>query len=78
VRTLALAPPGLIDAWLLRQFPGRTLEELDAIDFARLWRASAVQGLLRAEDARDAQQAGRYQPTAAEWREIVRNDALAT
>lgn len=63
-----------MDAWLLREFPGRTLEELGGMDLGRLWRAQAVRTVLRAEDAREAQQAGKYQPTAGEWREILRND----
>ena len=36
----------LEDAWMLRQFPGRTLDELDEIDLARhvkAWTAESVQ-----------------------------------
>ena len=37
-RSLA-APEVLVDAWLLGMFPGRTLEELDTMDYGRLLRA---------------------------------------
>jgi hypothetical protein len=73
---VAATPAALLDAWLLREFPGRTLEELDGMDFGRLWRALAARAVLKAEEARENQLAGKYKPTAAEWREIVRNDRL--
>ncbi len=69
-------PPVLLDAWLMRQFPNRTLEELDNLDFGRLWRVLACQAVLRAEDVRDLQMQGKYEPTPAEWRMIRRNDRL--
>lgn len=64
-----------MDAWLLREFPGRTLEELDSIDFGRLWRALGCRALLKAEDARELHLQGKYEPTPEEWRAILRNDA---
>lgn len=32
-------PDALLDAWLLGRFPGRTLEELDGMDWGRFSRA---------------------------------------
>lgn len=58
----------------MREFPGRTLEELDSIDFGRLWRALGCRALLRAEDVRELYLEGKYQPTPEEWRQIRRND----
>ena len=40
----------VIDAWLLRKFPGRTLDELDQMDYARYLRA------LEAPEIRDIEQ----------------------
>ncbi len=67
-------PSALVDHWLLREFPGRTLEELDQVDFGRLWRAISCRAVLRAEDVRALQMQGKYQPTPDEWRQIRRND----
>jgi hypothetical protein len=53
---------------------GRTLEELDGMDFGRLWRALAVRGVLKAEEARELQLQGKHTPTPEEWRAIRRND----
>ena len=35
----ARPPDALIDAWLLQRFPGRTLDELDTMDWGRYSRA---------------------------------------
>jgi len=51
---------------------------MDSIDFGRLWRAMACRAVLNAEDARELQMQGKYEPTAKEWRAIVRNDRLTT
>jgi hypothetical protein len=73
-RSIGQMPVALVDAWLLREFPGRTLEELDGMDFGRLWRALAVRGVLKAEEARELQLQGKHTPTPEEWRAIRRND----
>ena len=67
-------PPAVLDAWLLEKFPGKTLEELDSIDFARYWRAMAVQRVQMIERLRDLQQQDKYTPTASEWTQILRHD----
>lgn len=46
------SPDSVTDAWLLRQFPGRTLEELDGIDWGRYLRATETQARLDAEQLR--------------------------
>ncbi len=71
----AAVPSALVDMWLLREFPGRTLEELDGIDFGRLWRALSCRAVLRAEEARELYLQGKYKPTPEEWKAILRNDA---
>lgn len=73
-RSIGALPGCLLDVWLLREFPGRTLEELDGMDFGRLWRALAVRGVLKAEEARERQLEGKHTPTPEEWRAIRRND----
>ena len=65
-----------MDAWLLERFPNRTLEELDSMDFARYWKALAVQRVQVAERVRDLQLEGKYDPMPAEWVTILRNDRL--
>ena len=43
-----------VDWWLLQKFPGRTLEELDAIDWPRLQRAMEVDRVVESEQRRNA------------------------
>lgn len=64
----------MLDAWLLEKFPGKTLDELDGIDFARYWRALEVQNIQALERMRDLQLKGSYQPSPAEWQRIRRHD----
>jgi len=71
---IGAAPPALLDAWLLREFPGRTLEELEGMDFGRWWRAIAARSVLKVEEARALQLQGKYTPTPEEWQAIRRND----
>lgn len=68
-------PPAVLDAWLLERFPGRTLDELDQMDFARYWRAVEVQRIQAIERLRTLQMQDAYQPTPAEWRQILQHDA---
>lgn len=65
----------MLDAWLLQQFPGKTLEELDQIDFPRLWRALKAKEVDRLEEQLPQFQEGNWKPTAAEWRKILQHDA---
>lgn len=62
---------------LLRLFPGRTLEELDGIDWPRLMRALQVKEMERIEDRRPDLFNGKWKPSSAEWRLILRHDRLA-
>lgn len=69
-------PPALLDAWLLERFPGKTLDELDAMDLPRYWRAVAVQRVRAIEDMRKLHLRGKYKPTPQEWRQIMQHDRL--
>jgi hypothetical protein len=53
------APAELVDALLLKEFPGRTLDELDSMDFARWSRAIAAQQILDVERVRVGWAAGK-------------------
>lgn len=66
----------MLDAMLLEKFPGRTLDELDAMDFVRYWRALDVQRAQTIERMRDLQLEDKYKPTPGEWRQILRHDRL--
>lgn len=71
--------PSLIDHWLLERFPGRTLEELDGVDWLRLQRALEVGTTLNAERKRQQwldQKITAESITPDEWREITHNDRL--
>ena len=50
--------PALEDAWLLTLFPGRTLEELDGMDYARVARALAARAMQRVHEKVLASQRG--------------------
>ena len=41
-----------LDYWLMQRFPGKTLEELDAIDWPRLMRAIEVEQIVGIESKR--------------------------
>lgn len=62
--------PAQIDAWLLTAFPGRTLDELDRMDFPRWMRAREVVELDRIEQLNLDYLAKRAKPSTAEWRKI--------
>lgn len=70
-------PQALVDAWLLKRFPGRTLEDLDSMDWGRLSRALMAAEVDRIEEMLPLVHAGKWKPTADEWRMIRKNDALA-
>jgi hypothetical protein len=73
---LALLPPAHWDAYLLQRFPGKTLEELDGMDWARLMRAQQVRYIDQVEDVRDSYLKGKYKPTPDEWDAVLRHDRI--
>ena len=72
----ATLPGAYWDMVLLRLFPSRTLEELDAINWPRLMQALQAREMERVENRLPDFFAGKWQPTAAEWRLIRRHDRL--
>ena len=75
----ASLPDALIDAWLLQAFPGRTLDELDGMDWPRYLRARQAQNMESVEKTRSMQIAGKLkaddiQPST--WEAIKRHDQL--
>lgn len=66
----------MIDAMLLQRFPGKTLEELDQVNWPRLMRAMAASETERIEDLIALQRKGSATPTQREWRAIEHHDAL--
>lgn len=71
-------PQHVWDAWLLRQFPGRTLEELDGVDVLRLLRATRVQQIDQVEALRKLalDDDGAKRLERADWVAIRRHDRL--
>ena len=69
-----------MDAWLLRHFPGRFLEEIDTqMDWHRYMRAVAAAAAERIEDKRALQMSGKLKATdldAATWEAIQLHDKL--
>jgi hypothetical protein len=67
-----------IDWWLLQRFPGRTLEELDAVDWLRLQRAMEVDRIVEAEQRRRAyvESGGAGEVDADDWRMWEHHDKL--
>lgn len=69
-----------LDWWLMQRFPGRTLEELDGIDWLRLQRAEevgrivAIEQRLRAWHKRKTADKRADEFTTDEWRIIKRHD----
>ncbi len=64
-----------LDWWLLQTFPGRTLEELDDIDWLRFMRAQDVGRLVGNEQRRSLWLDGHLKDsdlTALEWRHMKR------
>lgn len=66
----------MTDYWLLKHFPGRTLEELDLIDWGRLLRAVAVGKVMQTEALRDLGIAEPDRVTPDQWEEIQKHDEL--
>lgn len=72
-------PDAVTDALLLRAFPGRTLEELDAMDWGRWRRAVEAQTRLDVEALRVRYLAGDLKAgdmPAGVWAMIQEHDAL--
>jgi hypothetical protein len=67
-----------IDWWLLEKFPGRTLEELDGVDWLRLQRAMEVDRIVEAEQRRLAyiESGGEGEPDADDLRMWEHHDRL--
>ncbi|MFZ1755038.1 MAG: hypothetical protein WBO46_14945 [Caldilineaceae bacterium] len=68
-----------MDHWLLRNFAGRTLEELDAMDWPRYLRALDAASVERVEERRQRQIAGELgedKLSASEWETIRAHDEL--
>jgi hypothetical protein len=57
-------------------FPGRTLEELDRIDYARLQRAMEARNIERMEDLRRLTLAQKHKATPAEYQQFCQHDSL--
>ena len=75
-----LGPPSaLVDAWLLEAFPGRTLDELDAMNWPRYLRAREAQNVESVEKARQLQISGKLKAEDLQpetWESIKRHDQL--
>lgn len=69
-----------MDAWLLRRFPGRFLDEIDTqMDWARFMAAVKAEATERVEDRREMQMTGKLKAkdlSAADWEAIKRHDEL--
>lgn len=65
-----------MDAWLLRKFPGRTLEELDGMDWGRFNRAMEAGRIEYIEDRRALGVEEPAKLSAEEWAEIAELDEL--
>jgi len=62
---------------LLRKFPGRTLDELDRMDWMRYQRAMEAQRILDIEGKRAAFTSGNLESLSAdEWLVVQENDRL--
>jgi hypothetical protein len=66
----------LFDAWLMKKFPGKTLEELDQIDYGRLMQAIDADWIDQVEDRRILQMQGKAEFTEAEAYAIEEHERL--
>ena len=73
---LGMLPQAYWDAYLLQRFPGKTLEELDGIDWGRLMRANQVRHIDQVEEVREMYLKGKYKPKPEEWVAVLRHDRL--
>lgn len=66
-----------MDAWLLSRFPGRTLEELDGMNWGRYLRAIEAEAIGAVEERRALQITGTIKTlTADEWERVKEHDRL--
>lgn len=66
-----------LDAILLRRFPGRTLEELDTMNWPRYMRAMAAERIMQAEEKRSLFLGGAIKTMSEEdWQIIAENEEL--
>lgn len=66
-----------MDAILLRKFPGRTLEELDLMNWPRYMRAMEAERIMQVEEKRLALLGGHIKTmTPDEWELIAENEEL--
>ncbi len=69
----------LFDSYMLQNFPGRTLEELDNIDALRFFRAMGARNIETVENLREQQQAGIKKGKdipSSTYRKILEHDRL--
>lgn len=69
----------MLDAFLLSLFPGKTLEELEDIDWPRLMRALEVKSIGNTEEVYGKFRQGLIQAssiTAQQWQQIKEHDDL--
>jgi hypothetical protein len=72
----AQLPAAYWDAYVLQRFPGKTLEDLDAMDWGRYLRAQHVRYIDQIEDVRELYFQGKHKPTAEEATAMLRHDRL--
>jgi len=68
-----------LDWWLMQRFPGRTLEELDNVDWLRLQRAMEVERIVNVEQRHKLYLHDKLKEkdlTTAEWRMIRKHNRL--
>lgn len=65
-------PDSLVDAWLLERFPGKTLEELDNMNWVRFMRAMEAQELCDIEGKKSALTKGLIKGSAVSRRDLSR------
>jgi len=62
---------------MLRRFPGRTLEELDAMDWARYMRAMEAEKVMIAEEQRSAFLGGAIKTMSEDmWNVVAENEEI--
>ena len=69
-------PAAALDDWLMEMFPGRTLEEMDGIDLARLMRARVAADIRMVEQTRLLFLQKKIEPSPEDWQAIRRHNRL--
>lgn len=62
----------------MQRFPGKTLEELEGLDWPRLMRAIDAGETLRIEDVRENKIRHNAKVTPEDWRAVIRHDDLVS